>query len=209
MRWVDASWAALAAAGLTVSTALAGCAATSAGATDAAAHAQTLQPPVAKPSMILTDTDVRPYDFAARTKGRLTLLYFGYTHCADECPTTMADIALALDQLAAVRARTTVVFVTTDPTRDTPAILGRWLAHYSTRFVGLTGSLKAITAAAAEVGIPVQAPQRQPDGTYGVNHGTQVLAFSPDGKAHEVFTAQATADDYARDLPVLLAGRTP
>lgn len=173
-------------------------------------HAATLNPPIAKPVLNLTDTSGRAYDLQARTKGRLTLMYFGYTHCPDECPTTMADIAIALKQLAGVRARTTVVFVTTDPARDSPAVLKKWLAHYpGVGFVGLTGPIKTIYAAADKVGVPLQAPQRKADGSYVVNHGTQVLAFGTDGKAHAVFTAQSSSDDYAHDLPLLLQGTTP
>lgn len=173
-------------------------------------HAATLDPPIAKPVLNLVDTSGRAYDLQARTQGRLTLLYFGYTHCPDECPTTMADIAIALKQLAGVRARTTVVFVTTDPARDSPAVLKKWLAHYpGVGFVGLTGPIKTIYAAADKVGVPLEVPKRKADGSYVVNHGTQVLAFGTDGKAHAVFTAQSSSDDYAHDLPLLLQGTTP
>lgn len=188
---------------------LTACAGSSAGpaATGTGLHAATLDPPIAKPALTLTDTSGLSYDLQSRTKNRLTLLYFGYTHCPDECPTTMADIAVALKQLAAVRARTTVVFVTTDPARDSPAVLKKWLAHYpGVGFVGLTGPIKTIYAAAEKVGVPLEIPHRDASGTYVVNHGTQVLAFGTDGKAHAVFTAQTTPDNYAHDLPLLLQG---
>ncbi len=188
---------------------LTACAGSSAGpaAAGTGLHAATVDPPIATPALTLTDTSGHSYDLQSRTKNRLTLLYFGYTHCPDECPTTMADIAVALKQLAAVRARTTVVFVTTDPARDSPAVLKKWLAHYpGVGFVGLTGPIKTIYAAAQKVGVPLEIPHRDAAGTYVVNHGTQVLAFGTDGKAHAVFTAQTTSDDYAHDLPLLLQG---
>ena len=197
---------------------LTGCAGTSSRAADLATsgsessglHAATLNPPIEKPELTLTDTSGRPFDLRARTKGTLTLLFFGYTHCPDECPTTMANIAIALKQLAPVRARTSVVFVTTDPARDTPPVLKSWLAHYpGAGFIGLTGALKTIYAAADTVGVPLQRPYRASDGTYVVNHGTQVLAFGLDGKAHAVFTSETSSEDYAHDLPLLLQGVSP
>src|SRR3954447_22330401 len=75
---------------------------------------------VARPEFELTDTSGAPYEFRARTRERVTLLYLGYTHCPDECPTTMATTAVALRSLApAVADQVTVVFVTVDPARDT------------------------------------------------------------------------------------------
>lgn len=84
--------------------------------------ATVLDTPFEKPDMILTDTHGGTYDFTERTKGRPTLLFFGYTHCPDVCPTTMSDIAIAKSKLpAAEQDRLVVVFVTTDPERDTPS----------------------------------------------------------------------------------------
>ena len=174
-------------------------------------RAHTLDPPIVKPAVTLTDTSGHSYDVRARTAGRLTLLFFGYTHCPDECPATMATIAVAEKQLVAVRSKITVLFVTTDPARDTPAVLKKWLAHFpGGQFVGLTGSEKAILHAASLAGVPLDPPEKQPDGTYAVAHGAQVLAFSPaDNKAHAVYTLEATSDDYAHDLPLLVGPGTP
>ncbi|MBL7620713.1 SCO family protein [Frankia sp. AgB1.8] len=164
--------------------------------------------PVAKPDLVLTDTTGKPYDLKAATAGRLTLLYFGYTHCPDVCPTTMADLGVALHQLpAAVQQRTAVVFVTSDPARDTPAVLKTWLANFDTTFVGLTGDLKTIDTAANAVGVPLEPPVRQSDGTYTVQHGAQVLAFEPDGKARMVYLAGTPVADYVHDLPLLASGQ--
>src|SRR5262249_34506916 len=84
-----------------------------------------------RPSFTLTDTSGRPFDFAERTRGKLTYLYFGYTHCPDACPTAMTDLAYAVHiQPASVRRRVAVVFVTVDPRRDTRHVLRTWLDHY-------------------------------------------------------------------------------
>jgi protein SCO1/2 len=162
--------------------------------------------PVAKPDLRLTDDSGNPYGLRASTAGRLTLLYFGYTHCPDVCPTTMADLGAALRQVSpAVKAKTTVVFVTSDPARDTPSVEKAWLANFDPTFVGLTGDLATIDAAAKAVGVPLEPPVRQ-SGTYTVQHGAQVLAFEPDGKARYVYLAGTPIADYVHDLPLLADG---
>jgi protein SCO1 len=170
-----------------------------------------LDSPITKPATTLTDTSGKPYDLATATKGRLVLLYFGYTNCPDVCPTTMADINVALQQVPAqVRNHTTVVFVTSDPARDTGPVLRKFLDHFPTvPIVGLTGSVTAIDAMADSVGVSIEPPVKESDGTYSVTHGAQVLAFSPaDGLAHVVFTAGSGSDVYVHDLPLLASGVT-
>lgn len=165
-----------------------------------------LAQPVAKPALRLTDTNGRPFDLRARTAGVVTLLYFGYTHCPDVCPTTMADIAQALRQVAVLRGKVDVVFVTTDPTRDTAPVIKSWLGHFDPTFIGLTGDQSAIYRAAAGVGVPLVAPKPKAGADYPVSHGAQVLAFGTDGRARLVFTAATSATDYAHDLVLLADG---
>jgi protein SCO1/2 len=158
-----------------------------------------------KPAFTLTDTAGRPFSFAAATRGKLTYLYFGYTHCPDACPTTMGDIAYAWrHQRAAVRRRIDVVFVTVDPRRDTERVLRTWLNHYSPSFIGLTGSEAKITAAERQAGVPLAPPEKQKGANYSVSHSTLVLAYSPDGLAHAVYTQGFHANAYAHDMPLLL-----
>ena len=107
-----------------------------------------LTPPQPRPQFTLTDTAGKPYKFGTATAGKPTLLYFGYTHCPDVCPTTLADITQALQPVpAAMRSATQVVFVTTDVKRDTPAVLKAYLAKFDAglpnQFVGLTGTQAA------------------------------------------------------------------
>ncbi len=170
-----------------------------------------LDQPFAKPDLVLTDTHGKPYDLAKQTAGKPTLLYFGYTHCPDVCPTTMADIATAKRKLPkADQARLQVVFVTTDPERDTPQRLGQWLAAMDPDFVGLTGSFSTIQTAARSLGVMIEKPVKEKDGSITVAHGAQVFAFSPkDDKAHFLYTSGVSADQYAADMPTLLKGETP
>jgi protein SCO1/2 len=162
---------------------------------------------LAKPAITLTDTSGQAYNLVQRTAGQLTLVYFGYTHCPDVCPTTMATLAAALRPLApAQQAKITVVFITTDPNRDTPAVLRAWLGQFSSGFVGLTGPFTTIQKAAASLGIAIQEPVAVPGG-YTVTHGAEVLAFNTDGKARVVYTAGETVQQFQHDIPLLLAGR--
>src|SRR5215468_5046226 len=81
-------------------------------------------PPLPKPRFVLTDTSGSPYDFWNRTQGSITLLFFGYTYCPDQCPMHMANIGAALRKLpAGIADQVKLVFVTTDPVRDTPSKL--------------------------------------------------------------------------------------
>ncbi|MFG2084742.1 MULTISPECIES: SCO family protein [unclassified Spirillospora] len=167
-----------------------------------------LDRPLPKPGLTLTDDRGRPFDLVEQTAGRPTLVYFGYTHCPDVCPTTMADIANAVKKLPeADQERLRVVFVTTDPARDTPQRLHRWLAAFDSRFIGLSGDFDAIQRAARGLGILVEKPVKEADGGYTVNHGAQVLAFSPaDDGAHTIYTSGTTSQQYEADLPKLVEG---
>jgi protein SCO1 len=203
--------AALAVIGLLIAV-LTGCSGSSSASTGSSSKsgltaATKLPTPVNAPSFVLTDTSGASYDFKTKTAGHVTLLYFGYTNCPDVCPTTMADIAVALQQLGASASGVTVVFVTTDPVRDTGPVIKAWLTHFNTAFVGLTGTQDAVDAAADSVGVPIEPPVREADGTYSVTHGAQVLAFSADGKARAVFLAGVGSDGYIHDLPLIVANK--
>ncbi|MCP2343878.1 SCO family protein, partial [Actinomadura rupiterrae] len=111
------------------------------------------------PDVVLTDQDGRPYDLAGTGQGKITILFFGYTHCPDICPTTMADAAGAMSLLSpAEKARTRVVFVTADPARDKPKVLKGFLGKFDTSFVGLTGPYDEIKKAAADAKTPISPP---------------------------------------------------
>jgi protein SCO1/2 len=162
-----------------------------------------LADPYQKPEFTLTDTTGAAFDFAERTAAGPTLLFFGYTHCPDVCPTTMADVMLALGQVdPAVAAETSVVFVTTDPARDTPDVLGEFLGRFDaalpTPFVGLTGDQDQIDQAQLAAGIPLAEDM-------GQTHSALLLLYGTDGEADVAFDAENTADDIAHDLAAVAA----
>jgi protein SCO1/2 len=170
-----------------------------------------LDQPDTKPALTLTDQDGHPYDLVKQTAGHPTLVYFGYTHCPDVCPTTMADLALAARKLpAAERRRLRVVFVSTDPARDTPRRLKEWLGAIDPDFIGLTGDFTAIQKAARNMGVGISRPVKHKDGSETVSHGAEVFVFSPkDDKAHLFYTSGTSEQRYAADLPKIVKGEMP
>ncbi|MFF3373400.1 SCO family protein [Streptomyces sp. NPDC002680] len=170
-----------------------------------------LDQPFEKPDLVLTDTQGKSYDFRAETKGRPTLIYFGYTNCPDVCPLTMSNIAVAKKQLSkADQDKLRIVFVTTDPKRDTPAALGKWLKGIDPQVVGLTGDFATIQAGARTLGISIEPTSKDKNGKTISMHGTQVIAFSPktDG-GYVLYGEDATVDDYTKDLPKIIKGQNP
>src|SRR5450759_4489939 len=104
-------------------------------------------PPLPKPKFVLTDTSGAVFDFRQKTEGYVTLLFFGYTYCPDQCPMHMANLGAALKKLpAGIADQVKLVFVTTDPARDSPPVLRRWLDLFDRHFIGLTGTERAIEA---------------------------------------------------------------
>ncbi|MFE4605020.1 SCO family protein [Kitasatospora indigofera] len=160
-----------------------------------------------KPDLVLNDTDGRPYDLRKQTAGRSTLLFFGYTSCPDVCPTTMGDIGVAMQKLTPEQQqKVDVVFVSTDPQRDTPQVLRTWLDSMGKNFIGLTGDLDKVKAAAKTLGILVEDPVVNKDGSVTSTHGAQVLAFLPDDKAHLLYLSATSVQTYQHDLPLLAQG---
>ena len=188
--------------------------------------------PLPRPSFVLTDTSGAPYDFTAQTAGRPTLLYFGYTSCPDECITAMADVAAALRATpAALRASTRVVFVTTDPARDSAPRLRGWLDKFSTSFVGLVGTQAQVDAAQRAAAVPVAEragpvptlPGRPAEHThapgtpphthehplgYGVEHSTVIFAYDASDHLPVIYPGGSSPTDIAADLPVLARKET-
>src|SRR5215468_3726367 len=111
-------------------------------------------PPLSKPRFTLTDTAGAPFEFWKKTLGHVTLLFFGYTRCPSECPLHMANIATGLQTMpGGLAGQVKVVFVTTDPARDSPPVLRAWLDHFDERFIGLTGSEAEIELAEKATGV--------------------------------------------------------
>ncbi|MEV7439814.1 SCO family protein [Streptomyces sp. NPDC091204] len=182
-----------------------------AGGQNNAKAATVLDRPFNKPELVLTDNTGKPWNLREQTKGKPTLIYFGYTHCPDVCPLTMSNIAVAKKALPkADQDNLRVVFVTTDPERDTPESLDAWLKAQDPSFVGLTGDFATIQAAARTLGIGIEAASKDANGDVVSMHGAQVIAFSPKtDEGYVLYGEGTTVDDYTKDLPKLVKGETP
>lgn len=162
-------------------------------------HARPLRP------FRLMDSQGQPFTRAG-LKGRISLVYFGFTHCPDECPDTLAMLARA--QRAAGLPRLQVLFVTIDPHRDTPAVLAQYLRRFDPRFIGLTGDPAQIERLARDLGVATGAIPL-PGGGYTFEHTVAVFVF--DARAREAavlmppFDASRLALALRRMAPRLLA----
>jgi protein SCO1/2 len=164
-----------------------------------------LDHPYALPAKSLTDTNGNEFNLVTSTKKPVTLVFFGYTNCPDVCPTVMADVASALTKLdKSVRDQVQMLFITTDPARDTGPVIRKYLDRFDPSFVGLTGQLASIKTIAGAVGVPVEGMKRLPSGGYEVGHGAQVLGFGKDDKATVIWLSNAAIGDLAHDFGKLV-----
>lgn len=116
----------------------------------------------------------------------------------------IATLSTALKKLPpGIGDQVKLVFVTTDPERDTPAVLRRWLDAFNRRFIGRTGTEKAIAGVQRMAGVPVATKSGSATGNYAVNHANFVIAYSKDGLAHVIYPGGVSKDDWVHDLPLL------
>nr|WP_227467804.1 SCO family protein [Nocardioides lijunqiniae] len=167
----------------------------------------TLENPYRVPDVALTDTDGAPYSLAADTDKRLTLVFFGYAHCPDICQQVMGALAGAMNRLDdADREQVDVVFVTTDPTRDTPKALHQYLERYDPSFIGLTGDIDTIIEVGKPLAIYVNDGKLLPTGGYDLGgHSTQVTAVDSADEAPVYWDQETTQAEFAADIHTLLA----
>jgi len=132
-------------------------------------------------------------------RGRYMLIYFGYSFCPDVCPTTLSVMAQALDRLGGESRRVTPIFITIDPERDTPQVLGDYLKAFGPNFVGLTGSAAAIKDVEKKYRVyAVKKPLEK--GAYGMDHSSVLYLMGPDGKMISFYDEAISPDDLAKDL---------
>jgi protein SCO1/2 len=164
-----------------------------------------LPDPYVVPDVALTDDTGKPFTLATDDRD-VDVVFFGYVNCPDVCQVVMGALTSAYLRLpAADRDRVRVVFVTTDPARDTPAALHRYLARFDSRFVGLTGTLEQIDRLGRPLHVFVKKGQKLASGGYEVDHSTAVYAVTR-GKAPLVWTNGTSPTDVATDLARLLEG---
>lgn len=172
-------------------------------------HGAVLDQPYAVPATPLTDTEGADYSLATSTDKRLTLVFFGYINCPDICGVVMSTLASAMTRLdAADRRQVDVVFVTTDPARDTESAIRSYLDRFDPTFIGLTGDLKTISAIGRPLAVAVERGRKLPSGGYEVVHGTHVTGIDSSDTAPVIWTQGTSAAQYADDIHQLLAKGT-
>lgn len=154
----------------------------------------------------LTDTDGKPYVLAKDTTKPLTLVFYGYTNCTTECPIVMSALSSAMTRLDdADRKDVDVVFVTTDPARDSTTVLRKYLDRYDPAFLGLTGDLGQIVKLSKSMHIYVGAGAKLPSGGRDLNmHDTHVSGIVGKGKATMIWSLTTSPKQYADDIHTLL-----
>lgn len=134
----------------------------------------------------LTDEDGRQFHLS-QLRGKVVLLFFGYTHCPDACPTTMAKLARAAKLLGNDADRVVTLFVSVDPGRDTPDVLKHYLDYFHLHSFGLTGTKDKIDAVVKQYGARYEIEQSDSAAGYHVNHSTDLYLLDKKGELVKTF----------------------
>ena len=151
----------------------------------------------------LVDQNGKPFG-DADLKGKWHLVFFGYTHCPDACPTALNEMALALDKLGKERDAVGIVFITVDPERDTPEELKSYVASFDAPIVALTGTADEVAQAAKAYRV-YYAKHPRTGGGYDMDHSAVIYVVDPAGRFAATFTPDSTAEAIAERLQKLLS----
>ena len=137
-------------------------------------------------------------------KGKVTLVFFGFTHCPDVCPTTLSKLAEVAKRLGTDADRMQVLFVTVDPERDTQEVLSRYVPAFDPRFLGLFGDLEATARTAKEFKIVYRKQEGKTADSYTVDHSSGTFVFDTEGRVRLFVRHDQSVDDLVHDLKALL-----
>ena len=167
-------------------------------------------------SFQLTDVTGAPFardfqllDHTGRTrsladfKGKVVVVFFGFTHCPDACPTTLGELARVMKELGPQAERMQVLFVTVDPERDTPEVLARYVPAFHPSFLGLYGDPEATARTAREFKVIYQ-KQNLPAGSYSMDHSAGSFIFDPAGRLRLFAQYGQSAQALLHDIRLLL-----
>ncbi len=156
----------------------------------------------------LVDQSGGTFDLS-RLRDRWTLFFFGFTNCPDVCPTTLATLAEVRRLLADLppAERPEIVLATVDPVRDTPEVLGRYVAHFDPQFIGITGSQASVDGLTRDLGVAVMIGASVADGSYTVDHSAAIFVVDPSAAFTAVFSAPHAAATIALDYRSIVAAR--
>ncbi len=137
-------------------------------------------------------------------RGKVVLLYFGYTHCPDVCPLTLAQLHVVMQRLGPLADDVRILFVSVDPSRDTPKVLHAYVHAFDSHAIGLTGTAGATEALSKRYRSAFTREPASADGNYEVSHSSAIYVFDRNGKARVLATPSASHDDLVHDLHLLL-----
>ena len=158
-------------------------------------YGSVINPASPAPDFSLTNQNGQNVKLSA-FRGKYVLLFFGYTHCTDECPATMAVLAKARTLLGTQAGEIQIVFVATDPTGDTPQAMGEFLNRFDASFVGATGTQAELSPVWAAYGVTVE------DG--GETHSSFIYLIDPGGNLLMTYPYPSTPEEIVSDLKLLL-----
>ncbi|HLI10817.1 MAG TPA: SCO family protein [Alphaproteobacteria bacterium] len=148
----------------------------------------------------LTGSDGKPVTDKS-FRGKWLLIYFGYTYCPDVCPTTLNEIAQALDEIGPLANQVAPLFITVDPERDTPEVVGKYVKAFGPRIIGLTGTPEEIAAAAKEYRVYFKkAPTGTGGNDYLMDHSSIIYLMNPEGQYVTLFAGDQKPDKIASRL---------
>ena len=154
---------------------------------------------------ILTDQDGRPFALSS-LKGKVVLIFFGYTMCPDACPTTLSKLSSAYARLRDdERARVKAVYITVDPERDTPAVMKEHLTYFGVDATGLSGTVEDTAKVAAQFGAHFEKSSEKTAAGYLMSHTVSVFGLDRQGRTRLLIDYEAGVDQVAKDIRALLA----
>jgi protein SCO1/2 len=136
-------------------------------------------------------------------EGKLVVIYFGYTHCPDICPATLASLDKALELMGKGAEDVQVVMVTVDPARDTVEFLSDYMTYFDESFIGLTGSIEDVSRVATVYGVYFAADEGDAETGYTVAHNASLMVIGRDGHLRLILPPELAAGDIADDLEFL------
>ena len=163
-----------------------------------------LMSPAERPRAALIGGDFALEDGAGKTisdqtlRGRPFLVYFGYTHCPDVCPTELARISDILSKMG--DKSVPALFITVDPERDTPKLMQDYVSSFNPAIVGLSGSPQAVEATEKTFRVYARKGQPQPDGDYSMDHSSIVYLMDKNGAFVEAFNVERPPEEAAKEL---------
>jgi len=137
-------------------------------------------------------------------KGRIVMLFFGFTYCPDVCPTTLANLKQVVSQLGTDADRVQVAFITVDPERDTSADMQDYASRFNSSFLGLSGSMTELGQVWSDYGVYRKLGPKDANGNYEVTHTARVTVIDAQGNLHLSFNFDTRWQDILHDVKILL-----